>query len=276
MSGIGGLLKIALPLAGIALTGGAGAGLVGAAGAASAGAGAVGAAAATAAGAGVVGSAAAAAGAGSLFGTLGQVFSVVNQVGGVLSGVTSAAGTAYSTYAGAQSNAFAARQASINAIREAETFEYQAGVSTINASIMERNREYEVQSAYAAEQILLRQNRKFADAAKAAFGAAGVSLSGSALDVIADTAAEGQLNVALRRFESAQRQFGFETQRDAAIKESEQYKKAAGQSRENAQAILEESAAAERIGKATAWSQGLDAIPQVVSSVSDILNLFGD
>lgn len=256
------------------VTGGASLGLFGATAAAGGVAGGVAAAGAmvnagaAAAGAAAIGSA------GTFLGTAGTI---LNTVGNFISGVSSIAGSTarpVSSYMGAQSTAYAAKQASIDAITQAENFEYQAGVSDINASIAERNRVFEEQSQYATEQIMMRQNRKALATAKNMYSTAGVTMSGSALDVIADNAAEGALAIALKKFESFHRQKGFEITRDAAFAEKKQFEKAAVQSRKNAKSILEEGLAQSDAQKGVSFVEGLSAIPDVIEGINDVINIF--
>lgn len=277
MSGIKKAAKIALPIAAIAapfaapaLLGGMAATAAGTnAAIAGMGAGVFGPATASAVagagGFGMVGTALA--GAGGFMSTANSILGGVQTVAGALSGATS-------TYMGARSNAFAAKQGAEDMLARAENYDFQAGISDINSAIAERNRVFEEQSNFAAEQMLIRRNKVAIGQAKALYSTAGVTLSGSALDAIAASAAEGDLSVALQKFESSHRQWGMEQQRNVAEMEAGEFRKAAERSRKNASSILEEAKKAEKQETSVSFVQGLGAIPDVISGFEQLTSIF--
>lgn len=216
-------------------------------------------------------------GASSLFGGGGGLGSVLSTASNALSGVNSIVGAVSrpaQTYFGAQSTAFQTKQAAQAQVDTAETYEYQATVSERNASIQEMNREYEQQTRFAMSQRERRENRKALGTAKAAAATSGVELSGSVQDVLGYSASEGALNVALGDYASQFRQRGFEIQRDAAYEESEQLKKAGEKARRNAEEILDEGKKAERAQTSVAFAQGVEAIPDILGGVGQVIDFF--
>lgn len=194
-------------------------------------------------------------------------------------GITSLAGAAsgpVGTYMGAQSTAYAAKQASRDLLARADGLDYQSGISTLNADIASKNLAFERESLELTDEILERQTSKVIGEAKTMYSAAGVALSGSALDVLGDTAAEGRLARSMASFESFHRQFGFETERDVNLREAEQYAKSAVQSRENAQDVLEEGLAASNLQELTSFAEGVLRIPDIVNGAEDVFEeIFG-
>lgn len=255
--GIGSFLKKALPVIGVAaavVTGGASLAATGIFGASAA-----------AAGAGLTGGSALGA-----LGTVGKIGGAISALGSVASSLSQPA----STYAGAMSTAYQAKQASTDYLTAADNFIFQSGVSQKNADIAARNLDYEIQRNFAISERMIRENRKAVRTARAVYGSAGVSGEGSVNDVISDMATEGALNVALEDFESRQRQRGYTYQKEAALSEKSQYEKAAAQSRANAKSVLEEGLNASKGQKLTSYAQGLNALPGAIKSVTDLVGVF--
>ena len=263
------IAKVALPVAAIAT----GVGAVGAVGGALA-AGSVATSAATTAGSLA---AAAAGGGGGILSALGAVGSVVSRGSSILSAVNNIAGAfagPASSFSASQSIEYLARQQARDQLTAAENFEYSAEISLINKSIAERNRVFEEQSNFATKERMARSNRRTLETGKAQYAVGGVTATGSAQDVLADMAMEGELNIALTDFESRHRQKGFEIQRDVFQKEADQYLKAANTAKENAANILKEGMASAKEQKYLSFADGIGAIPQIISGVEQLGTFF--
>lgn len=184
-----------------------------------------------------------------------------------IQGISSIAGTAsgsIASYLGAQSTKYAAKQAARDYLTQAQGMDYQKEISTINAVIAERNLAFEQQSLALTTELLDRQNQKLRGEARSKYSAAGVTLSGSALDVLGDSAAETQLAKAIQRFESLHRQYGYETTRDVNLKEAEQYGKSATIARENAASALEEGYDAADLQETLTWLDGVSNVTTLI------------
>lgn len=278
MGGSLGTVAAGVGLGALALTGvGAPIAAAGAVGAASAGvAAAAGGALATAATVG--GLAATAAGAGGILSSIGSVANLASKGSNLISQVSGIGGAltgAASTYAGARSNAYEAKQAASDQLTAAENYEFQSGISLINKDIAERNLDYEIQTNFANAERTRRQNRRTLETAKSAYAVSGVTATGSVQDVLSDQATEGELNIAMADYESRHRQMGFRIQRDILQKESDQYLKAAAKSKENSANILKEALAAQNADTSVAFLEGVQAIPAVLSGIGDLANYIG-
>jgi hypothetical protein len=216
-----------------------------------------------------------AAGAGSLLSTAGSIFSGAQSIIGSVSNIGGASAAPAATYAGAQSTAYAARQASRDQLSSAENLEYQSGVSLINKSIADLNLQFEQEVNAINQERVGRDNRRTLEKGKTMFALSGVDATGSVQDVLADTATEGALNLAIMDFESRHRQKGFEIQSSSFAKESENYIKASNKAKENAATILKEGLAASKGETSMSYIQGVQAIPQVLDGISDLANWIG-
>lgn len=284
-----GAIKKIAPIAlgvGLAATGigaAAGAGVMAAGSTAAAGAYGAGAAASLAAGGSAIARAAGMAGfaasqVASGVSGIGSALSGLSGVSNVLSSVSNVAGAfaaPAATYAGAQSTVYAARQASRDQLSSAENLEYQSGVSLINKSIAEMNLAYEQQINATNLERMGRDNRRTLEKGKAMFAVSGVDATGSVQDVLADTATEGALNLAITDFESRHRQKGFQIQATSFQKEADNYIAASNKAKENAATILKEGLAASKGETSMSFIQGAQAIPQVLSGVKDLINFIG-
>lgn len=84
---------------------------------------------------------------------------------------------------------------------QADAAEYQAQVDERNALIADQNRKHNLRTAEIAAEDKRRQNRRVLASMRAAYGASGIELAGSPLDVLEDTALEQELDVERIRFE---------------------------------------------------------------------------
>ncbi len=258
----GASLAALAPAAGAAsAAGAAAAGVTAAAGAASAGAFSLGASAL-----GIAGGAA---------GILGSAGAFLSKASPILSGISNVAGAfaaPAATYAGAQSTAYAARQSSRDQLSSAENLLYQSKVSLINKNVAELNLQFEQQVNYTNTERLKRDNRKTLEKGKTMFALSGVDATGSVQDVLADTAMEGELNVAIANFESKHRQKGYDIQINSFQEESDNYIKASEKAKENAATILKEGLAQSKGETSLSYIKGIEAIPQALSGIKDLSN----
>ena len=90
--------------------------------------------------------------------------------------------------------------------RDARSAEAQARLSERNALVTEQQAIQEAQAGALDIDTLARQFRRLRGQQVAAVGAGGLELAGSPLDILAETAAEGQLDIERTRFASGERQ----------------------------------------------------------------------
>lgn len=102
---------------------------------------------------------------------------------------------------------------------EAEAAEARARAAEYNRQIQERNREIVAQNKKAilrqtdiAQTDRRRDNRRVLASIRAGFGASGFEMPGSSLDVLEDSAIEGELDVARIGYEGAQRARDYDIQ----------------------------------------------------------------
>lgn len=111
-----------------------------------------------------------------------------------IAATTLAAGTAYSAYGQYQAG------------------KYNAAVAETNAELAELSAQ-DAERRGTAEAARYRMNiRSLQGRQRAAIGSAGIERSGSALDILTDTAAIGELDLATIRSNAAREAFGFRTQ----------------------------------------------------------------
>lgn len=274
---MGGAVKKIATVAGVAALAATGVGAIaapaalGAAGAAAAGASAA-LGTATAAATAFGTAAAGVAGGASIFSSIGSVLGKAGDGLGAISNIGGAFSAPAATYAGAQSTAYAARQSSRDQLSSAENLLYQSKVSLINKSIAELNLEFEQQVNYTNTERLKRDNRKTLERGKVIFALSGVDATGSVQDVLADTAMEGELNVAIANFESKHRQKGYDIQINSFQEESDNYIKASEKAKENAANILKEGLAQSKGETSLSFIKGIEAIPQALSGIGDLSN----
>lgn len=190
------------------------------------------------------------------------------------SNVVGAAAPALESYFAAESIIFAAKQKQADYLAQAENYGFQAGIADLNGKIMAENLDYEVQMAYATEQMMDRQNRRDIGKMKATYGAAGVTMSGSAIDVLADSAAEGALNVAMLNYQSERRQQGIKYQMQANKLTADNYRKAAATAEANAATALKEGEKSKDLQDYITIGTSISAVPSIIEGVGDIIEVF--
>ena len=96
---------------------------------------------------------------------------------------------------------------SANAAKAAS--EYNAQVQENNAKIAERNRLMALDQTESEAGAKMRENRRTLATIRAQYGKSGLDMSGSALDVLEDSAVEGALDVANIRYQGNVRAMGY-------------------------------------------------------------------
>lgn len=129
---------------------------------------------------------------------------------GIISAITTVASTAFGVYSSIQQGK--AQQAEYN---------YQASVARQNAKIAQENAAMERQQGIEEARLQRMKAAQAIGSQKAAMAANGVDVSqGTALDVIEDTAAMGELDALQTQYNYERRALAYETQSDNFINQS--------------------------------------------------------
>lgn len=102
----------------------------------------------------------------------------------------------------------------------------QANASVYEAQVAQRNAKIARNQAETDQEDQRRENRRQMGAMRAAYGASGLELAGSPLDVLADTAIEQELDVARIGYRGELRAIGEKDKADAALAAASNAKKA--------------------------------------------------
>lgn len=102
----------------------------------------------------------------------------------------------------------------------------QANASVYEAQVAQRNAKIARNQAETDQEDQRRENRRQLGAMRAAYGASGLELSGSPLDVLADTAIEQELDVARIGYRGELRAIGEKDKADLALAAASNAKKA--------------------------------------------------
>ena len=109
--------------------------------------------------------------------------------------------TAISAFSSMAAGAAAAQGAMLQAQAVQQAGLYNAKIAERNALIAEQNRQLVIRQTDIEAEDTRRENRRNLAAMRAAFGASGLELAGSPLDVLEDTAIEQELDVQRIEFE---------------------------------------------------------------------------
>lgn len=112
---------------------------------------------------------------------------------------------ALGTIASAVSGVIGAIGAIQSANAQAASAEYNAKIAERNAQIVENNRRLSMRQTEVDAEEKRRENRRTLSAVRAAYGASGLELSGSPLDVLEDSALELELDASRIEAEGRQR-----------------------------------------------------------------------
>ena len=212
--------------------------------------------------------------------TVGKVAGAIGSVFNLLGG--SGAAGAYGTFLEAQAARAAATGKARDYNEQAESYDYLASQAG-------RNRQASLQNYVAERQRLAVESGRIERATKraisstiAAYGASGVALeSGSAQEVLMDSAAEGELDLAIENFNSKQKQRSYLIEADALAEEAAFNVKRAARARENAALTLEAGNSISDMLRKQGTVQGIEAgvniikgAGNVASSVKSVLDLF--
>lgn len=103
------------------------------------------------------------------------------------------------------STIFSATGAMSAANAQASASEYNAAVANRNAMVADQNRKLSIQQSRIDAEDKRRANRRVMASIRAQYGASGLALSGSPLDVLEDTAAEQELDAKRIEYEGRAR-----------------------------------------------------------------------
>lgn len=92
----------------------------------------------------------------------------------------------------------------------ADAAEQNARIADYNRKVAERNKNTVLAEADAAASDKQRDNRRVMSSIRASYGASGLSLEGSPLDVMTDTALEQELDVSRTRYKGQLQAIGYE------------------------------------------------------------------
>lgn len=209
--------------------------------------------------------------------TIGSVLKAGSDIFTGIKDIGGAAAPALESYFAAESIIYAAKQAQADYLAQAENYGFQAGIADLNGKIAAENLDYEVQMAYATEQMLERQNRRDLGEMQAVYGAAGVTMSGTAIDVMADSAAEGALSVALLNYQSDQRQKNLAYDKQMAELSAKNFRDAAERAEANADSAIREGEKSKDLQDIITIGNTISAVPAVAKGVGSLLDtVFGD
>lgn len=201
---------------------------------------------------------------GKIAGAAGSIFELVGGSG---------AADAYSTFLNADAAKAAATGKARDYNEQAESYDYLASQAG-------RNRQVSLQNYVAEQQRLAVESERIARATKraigsttAAYGAAGVALeSGSVQEVLMDSAAEGELDLAIENFNSKQRQRNYLIEADALAEEEAFNKKNAARARENANLSLEAGNSISDMLRKQGTVQGIEAGVNIIKGAGDAIS----
>jgi len=88
---------------------------------------------------------------------------------------------------------------------QASADNYNASIKDRNAKVAEQNRQITIKSSEVAADDKRRENRRTLASIRSAYGSSGLDLAGSPLDVLADSAAESELDVQRIEYEGKMR-----------------------------------------------------------------------
>lgn len=214
---------------------------------------------------------------------ISTVGKVTSAVGGILDlvGGSGAAG-AYSTFLQADAAKAAAAGKARDYNEQAESYDYLASQSGRNRQVSLQNYVAEQQRLAVESERIARANKRAIGQTTAAYGAAGVALeSGSVQEVLMDSAAEGELDLAIENFNSKQKQRNYLIEADALAAEAEFNTKNAARARENATLTLQAGNSISDMLRKQGTVQGVEAginiikgVGGAVDGVKSVLDLF--
>lgn len=157
---------------------------------------------------------------------------------------------------------------------QADTYAYNATQANFNQKASLANYVYEQQRLISEQTRMKRENEKMIGAQKATYGASGVGYSGSAEDVLMDSAAQGELNIALAGFESRQRQRNY-------LIQAEEFKRAEDFAKKNAVISLQNAENSIKAGneisdwlKTKAAIEGISSVPDIIKGAGAAVDLW--
>lgn len=212
--------------------------------------------------------------------TLGKVAGAVGSVFDLVGG--SGAADAYSTFLNADAAKAAATGKARDYNEQAESYDYLASQAGRNRQASLQNYVAEQQRLAVESERIARANKRAIGTTTAAYGAAGVALeSGSVQEVLMDSAAEGELDLAIENFNSKQRQRNYLIEADSLAEEAAFNKKNAARARENANLSLEAGNSISDMLRKQGAVQGVEAGVNIlkgagsaIDSVKSVLDLF--
>lgn len=132
---------------------------------------------------------------------------------------------------GIMSGVMGMMSAQAQADAQADAAEQNARIAEYNRQVAERNKNTALAEADAEARDVARDNRRQLASIRAAYGASGLSLEGSPLDVMTDTALEQELDVNKTRYKGQLRAIGYQDEANNYAMKRDLYKSEASHAR---------------------------------------------